>query len=542
MHPAKKEMGKKRTHQLAQSSIDLLLLFGTVMVVFIPLIYYSNENVDIVRESQIAEGLWAVKNAVGTLIEIGAKSRITEIITNPSGITGYNITDNLINVYFKDQNVSAYFQLPIFDKSRWPITQGIHRISIYNDGNYIIFTECGNNVIEAYEQCDGTAGVCPTGTCNPPGSANECACTCVGVGTTGNPCPPGYGCNGGLCTPAGCAPGYFWINGKCCPDLDDDTYYGTDGICPSPIDCDDNNPAVPNFSPGGETALGGPNACFNNIDDDCDGFIDCADPDCNLDPACTSDCSDGNLDPGEECDDGNTNLNDGCDNNCEIELLWDITPKPPWINHAVAPSLKNANVAPYINAYAAATGAPTIIGICNQQCSGTCPGTPICTFDTSIGEISCPETVPGTAGNYDRCAYIWSKADTKVLNVMDPNAGVCGNGVLNSGEQCETCNINSNCGTGVCINGVCAYDPSGVLSSCEYKQSSSTALFNTPSRSVADISGNIYVADKLNHRIRKVYPNGMVITLAGGNTGGGSCGGVASTKCNDGNSTNTQFN
>ena len=93
-------MGKKRTRQLAQSSMDLLLLFGTVMVVFIPLIYYSNQNVDVVRESQIAEGLYAVKNAVGTLLEIGARSRITEIITNPSGITGYNITGNLINIYF----------------------------------------------------------------------------------------------------------------------------------------------------------------------------------------------------------------------------------------------------------------------------------------------------------------------------------------------------------------------------------------------------------------------------------------------------------
>lgn len=43
----------------------------------------------------------------------------------------------------------------------------------------------------------------------------------------------------------------------------------------------------------------------------------------------------------------------------------------------------------------------------------------------------------------------------------------------------------------------------------------SSAKFFSPSSVVCDKSGNIYVADKLNHRIRKVSPDGFVTTFAG---------------------------
>lgn len=45
--------------------------------------------------------------------------------------------------------------------------------------------------------------------------------------------------------------------------------------------------------------------CYNNIDDDGDGLIDKADPDCIR-------CGDGIVDPGEDCDDGNMLDGDGC--------------------------------------------------------------------------------------------------------------------------------------------------------------------------------------------------------------------------------------
>lgn len=536
-------MVKKNPHLLAQSSIDLLLVFGTIIVVLIPLLYYSGQNADIVRERQIADGLLSVRNAVATLLEIGVKSATREIITNPSGITGYNITQNLLNVYFKSQNVSIDFQLPIFAGSKWPITQGIHRMNLYNEGNYIIFTECGNDIWEAYEQCDGAVGGCDWDsgeTCIASGTINECKCTCG----LGGACPQGYVCDSNdVCQPNGvCSAGYDWINGKCCPDLDDDTFYGTNSACPPPIDCDDTDPSLPDSNVGAEIVHGGAVACFNGVDDDCDSFIDCADADCDSDPACAAGgavCGDGTptYDQGEECDDSNLVNGDGCSNTCDIELLYSILPNPQWTNqvarHTIDPTV-TTYILNYYNSGFSGLPNPNVRICDNTGCNPTGQGTcidvshQICPVTISAGNNQCTETTPAVAGTYSRWACFSTKASLVPMAIQATNT--CGNGNLDAGEECEQCSLDADCTSGMCVNGVCASDPQFSVSNCDMNNPGN-AMFSNPSRSVADGNGNIYVADTNNNRIKKIYPNGAVITIAG-NVAGST----------DGSGTTARFN
>jgi cysteine-rich repeat protein len=63
--------------------------------------------------------------------------------------------------------------------------------------------------------------------------------------------------------------------------------------------------------------------CDNGKDDDGDGLVDCADPDCAASAACAV-CGDGKVTGAEQCDDGNTTPGDCCDRcraepGCEIE-------------------------------------------------------------------------------------------------------------------------------------------------------------------------------------------------------------------------------
>ncbi len=54
--------------------------------------------------------------------------------------------------------------------------------------------------------------------------------------------------------------------------------------------------------------------------------------------------------------------------------------------------------------------------------------------------------------------------------------------------------------------------------------SSSTAQFSTPSGVAADYEGNVYVADKVNNRIRKITSDGTTTTFAGSGTAGAANG------------------
>jgi len=68
-----------------------------------------------------------------------------------------------------------------------------------------------------------------------------------------------------------------------------------------------------------QTEAGVEIACDDGVDNDLDGLVDCADSDCANAAVCTDVCGDGVVGASEQCDDGNTTNGDGCDARCMLE-------------------------------------------------------------------------------------------------------------------------------------------------------------------------------------------------------------------------------
>lgn len=101
--------------------------------------------------------------------------------------------------------------------------------------------------------------------------------------------------------------GPYCGDGSCDPNSNNETQCNCPGDCGTP--------------PSTETS------CTDDIDNDCDGYTDCNDTDCDADPACSGSCGDDTCDEGEDqcnCPDDcgtppstETNCDDGIDNDCD---------------------------------------------------------------------------------------------------------------------------------------------------------------------------------------------------------------------------------
>ncbi len=180
--------------------------------------------------------------------------------------------------------------------------------------------------------------------------------------------------------------------------------------------------------------------CTNGVDDDGDGLLDGADPNCHV-------CGDGRVDPGEQCDDRNQVAGDGCAPDCTREICG------------------NARLDP---GEACDDGNATSGDGCDANCTPTRCGNGILT----AGE-QCDD---GNATSGDGC-------DANCT----PTA--CGNGIVTAGEECDDGNlVDGDCcsvacrsavdgipcggggdvctGTRVCQAGTCAPPTPGLEASC----------------------------------------------------------------------------
>ncbi len=168
--------------------------------------------------------------------------------------------------------------------------------------------ECGNNVIEAFEACDGTSDALCPGECLPLGDPNECQCPVCGDAVINQ---AGEDCDGpdlGVCT-AGCNPPGDPQECQCaaaavCGDnsvqAGEDCDGTDDAACPGacfapaslfPCSCPFCGDGI--VTPPGEICEpGAAEVCNNFVDDDGDALIDCDD---------TADCPQGGTTCGADC-------------------------------------------------------------------------------------------------------------------------------------------------------------------------------------------------------------------------------------------------
>src|SRR5262245_54126699 len=94
----------------------------------------------------------------------------------------------------------------------------------------------------------------------------------------------------------------------------------------------------------------GGDQCSDGIDNDGNGFTDCADPGCAGSTACGSGghCGDGHLDPGEQCDDGNIQDGDSCEHDCTLPRCGNGILDPLYASFAVQPAIPLGSVAPAV--------------------------------------------------------------------------------------------------------------------------------------------------------------------------------------------------
>lgn len=149
----------------------------------------------------------------------------------------------------------------------------------------------------------------------------------------------------------------------------------------------------------------------------------------------TSDCGNGTLDPSEECDDGNNNNGDGCNSTCEIEENDECIPLDEVFGEIAeeACQARCSNLPDGI-CYVNALGSPEIV-YSDNACINLCePPTedPVCGNSMLETGEQCDD---GNTNNGDGC-------DENCV-VEPPPAPVCGNGQVEAGEECDD-NNNSN--------------------------------------------------------------------------------------------------
>lgn len=331
---------------------------------------------------------------------------------------------------------------------------------------------CGNGTINEFEQCDDG------NTVNGDGCSSACRTTTQCNDNVDNDGDGRIDCQPGNSDP-GCFPNGAGGGGACDPtdntEPDNSPVCG-DGAVGTGEQCDDGN-TFP--GDGCSATCQTTTQCNDGLDNDADGRVDCtpgnSDPGCfpdgaggggtcnpndNTEPDGAPVCGNSVINTGEQCDDGNTVGGDSCSATCQITTQCndgidndgdgDIDCQPGNEDPGCFPDNAGGGGSCDPNDGNESNGAVCGNGVVNtgeqcddgnttagDGCSATCQITTQCNDgvdNDGDGDIDCqpgnedPGCFPDGAGGGGSC---------NPNDGTETNGAVCGNGVVNAGEQCD---------------------------------------------------------------------------------------------------------
>ncbi|MCB2195746.1 MAG: hypothetical protein KQH79_07790 [Bacteroidetes bacterium] len=258
-----------------------------------------------------------------------------------------------------------------------------------------------------------------------------------------------------------CLPGFICMNGDCIEVVASETNCsdGMDNDADGLVDCDDGD------------CIGTPECDGSNEDSDEDGIPNEVDNcpntynpmqedenDDGIGDACdetsTCECGNGIVEDCEECDDGNLSSGDGCDSSCQLE-------EDQVCGDGICDAGENC-----------------------ETCPSDCPCEDDADGDGYSADMDCddnnPSIYPGAPE--PECSLVDYNCDgqtapdgmqcsegTCISGICVSDTETCNDGIINGAETdvdcggpdcqpCSTaslCNVNSDCESGICVNGIC---------------------------------------------------------------------------------------
>ncbi|MEZ4365468.1 MAG: hypothetical protein R2939_04160 [Kofleriaceae bacterium] len=230
-------------------------------------------------------------------------------------------------------------------------------------------------------------------------------------------------------------------------------------------------------------------------------------------------CGDGVVDPGEACDDGNQVADDGCTNACALPTCGDGVRQGDEVCDEGA---ANGDDRACTSRCLRATCGDNLVRAGDEECDGGAANA-----DDDACTLACTRNVCGDG-------KVWAGVEAcDDGNQVDGDGcrgdcgklEVCPDGVVDAGEACDDGNGNPVDGCDACAatTWIATALLGGSVTGIELGLAS-------PYGVAVDVDGNVYVADTFGHRVRRIDAGGVTTVVAGlGSPGGRGDGGPATS-------------